>query len=38
MLLRHLAPAVQDEQRSLELYERWLAFGGEPPERRDDGR
>jgi hypothetical protein len=24
MLLRHLAPAVQDEQRSREFYERWF--------------
>ena len=37
MLLRHLALAVQDEQRSREFYERWFEFGVEPAERMDDG-
>ena len=33
MLLRHLALAVQDEQRSREFYERWFGFGDEPAQR-----
>ena len=37
MLLRHLALAVQDEQRSRAFYERWFGFGDEPPERMSDG-
>ena len=37
MLLRHLALAVQDEQRSREFYERWFAFGVAPPQRYPDG-
>ena len=37
MLLRHLALAVTDEQRSREFYGRWFGFGAEPPRRMDDG-
>ena len=37
MLLRHLALAVQDEQRSREFYERWFGFGVAPPHRYPDG-
>ena len=37
MLLRHLALAVTDEQRSREFYARWFGFGAEPPRRMDDG-
>ena len=37
MLLRHLALAVTDEQRSREFYERWFAFGVEPAQRMSDG-
>jgi catechol 2,3-dioxygenase-like lactoylglutathione lyase family enzyme len=37
MLLRHLALAVQDEQRSREFYERWFGFGVAPPQRYPDG-
>ena len=37
MLLRHVALAVQDEQRSREFYERWFGFGAEPPRRYPDG-
>ena len=37
MLLRHLALAVQDEQRSREFYERWFGFGVAPPRRYPDG-
>jgi catechol 2,3-dioxygenase-like lactoylglutathione lyase family enzyme len=37
MLLRHLALAVQDEQRSREFYERWFGFGDRPPRRYSDG-
>ena len=37
MLLRHLALAVTDEQRSREFYERWFDFGDEPPRRYPDG-
>jgi catechol 2,3-dioxygenase-like lactoylglutathione lyase family enzyme len=33
MLLRHLALAVQDEQRSRAFYERWFGFGVAPPRR-----
>ena len=37
MRLRHLALAVQDEQRSREFYERWFGFGVAPPRRYPDG-
>ena len=37
MRLRHLALAVTDERRSREFYERWFAFGVDPPERMSDG-
>ena len=37
MLLRHVALAVQDEQRSREFYERWFGFGVAPPRRYPDG-
>ena len=37
MLLRHLALAVQDEQRSREFYERWFGFGVAPARRYPDG-
>ena len=37
MLLRHLALAVQDEDRASEFYKRWFGFGFEPAERMDDG-
>jgi catechol 2,3-dioxygenase-like lactoylglutathione lyase family enzyme len=37
VLLRHLALAVTDEQRSREFYERWFGFGVQPPRRMDDG-
>ena len=37
MLLRHLALAVTDEQRSREFYERWFGFGVRPPQRMRDG-
>jgi catechol 2,3-dioxygenase-like lactoylglutathione lyase family enzyme len=37
MLLRHLALAVTDEQRSREFYERWFAFGASEARRYDDG-
>jgi len=37
MLLRHLALAVQDEQRSRDFYERWFGFGVAPSRRYPDG-
>jgi catechol 2,3-dioxygenase-like lactoylglutathione lyase family enzyme len=37
VLLRHLALAVQDEQRSRAFYERWFGFGDQEPRRYPDG-
>ena len=36
-MLRHVALAVADEQRSREFYERYLGFDARPPKRYSDG-
>ena len=36
-MLRHVALAVADEQRSRDFYERFLGFGARPSKRYDDG-
>jgi len=37
MPLRHLALAVQDEDRSRRFYERWFGFDARPARRYPDG-
>jgi catechol 2,3-dioxygenase-like lactoylglutathione lyase family enzyme len=37
MTVRHLALAVQDEERSRGFYERYFGFGARPPRRYPDG-
>lgn len=37
MFVRHLALAVQDEQRSRRFYERYFGFGARPARRYPDG-
>jgi catechol 2,3-dioxygenase-like lactoylglutathione lyase family enzyme len=37
MTVRHLALAVQDEERSRRFYERHLGFGARTPRRDPDG-